>query len=126
MGVGTPINILENIARGVDMMDCVMPTRNARNGMLFTAHGTINIKNKKWENDFSPIDPAGYTYVDTYYTKAYLRHLFVAEEYLAKQIASIHNLGFYLWLVREARKHIIAGDFAQLKNQMVQQMNNRL
>lgn len=126
MGVGTPINILENIALGVDMMDCVMPTRNARNGMLFTAHGTINIKNKKWENDFSPIDPAGYTYVDTYYTKAYLRHLFVAEEYLAKQIASIHNLGFYLWLVREARKHIIAGDFAQWKNQMVQQMNNRL
>ncbi|MDO4881424.1 MAG: tRNA guanosine(34) transglycosylase Tgt [Capnocytophaga sp.] len=126
MGVGTPINILENIALGVDMMDCVMPTRNARNGMLFTAHGTINIKNKKWENDFSPIDPAGYTYVDTYYTKAYLRHLFVAEEYLAKQIASIHNLGFYLWLVREARKHIIAGDFAQWKAQMVRQMDNRL
>ena len=126
MGVGTPINILENIALGVDMFDCVMPTRNARNGMLFTAHGTINIKNKKWENDFSPIDENGYTFVDTYYTKAYLRHLFAAEESLGKQIASIHNLGFYLWLVREARKHILQGDFSQWKNQMVSQMNNRL
>jgi tRNA-guanine transglycosylase len=126
MGVGTPINILENIALGVDMFDCVMPTRNARNGMLFTAHGTINIKNKKWENDFSPIDENGYTFVDTYYTKAYLRHLFAAEESLGKQIASIHNLGFYLWLVREARKHILQGDFSQWKNQMVRQMNNRL
>ena len=126
MGVGTPINILENIALGVDMFDCVMPTRNARNGMLFTAHGTINIKNKKWENDFSPIDENGYTFVDTYYTKAYLRHLFAAEEFLGKQIASIHNLGFYLWLVREARKHILQGDFSQWKNQMVNQMNNRL
>ena len=126
MGVGTPINILENIALGVDMMDCVMPTRNARNGMLFTADGTINIKNKKWENDFSPIDENGYTFVDTYYTKAYLRHLFAAEESLGKQIASIHNLGFYLWLVREARKHILQGDFSQWKNQMVNQMNNRL
>ena len=126
MGVGTPINILENIALGVDMFDCVMPTRNARNGMLFTAHGTINIKNKKWENDFSPIDENGYTFVDTYYTKAYLRHLFAAEESLGKQIASIHNLGFYLWLVREARKHILQGDFSQWKNQMVCQMNNRL
>ncbi|WP_297972427.1 tRNA guanosine(34) transglycosylase Tgt [uncultured Capnocytophaga sp.] len=126
MGVGTPINILENIALGVDMFDCVMPTRNARNGMLFTAHGTINIKNKKWENDFSPIDENGYTFVDTYYTKAYLRHLFAAEEFLGKQIASIHNLGFYLWLVREARKHILQGDFSQWKNQMVSQMNNRL
>ena len=126
MGVGTPINILENIALGVDMFDCVMPTRNARNGMLFTAHGTINIKNKKWENDFSPIDENGYTFVDTYYTKAYLRHLFAAQESLGKQIASIHNLGFYLWLVREARKHILQGDFSQWKNQMVSQMNNRL
>ena len=126
MGVGTPINILENIALGVDMFDCVMPTRNARNGMLFTAHGTINIKNKKWENDFSPIDENGYTFVDTYYTKAYLRHLFAAEESLGKQIASIHNLGFYLWLVREARKHILQGDFSQWKKQMVNQMNNRL
>ena len=126
MGVGTPINILENIALGVDMFDCVMPTRNARNGMLFTAHGTINIKNKKWENDFSPIDENDYTFVDTYYTKAYLRHLFAAEESLGKQIATIHNLGFYLWLVREARKHILQGDFSQWKNQMVSQMNNRL
>jgi queuine tRNA-ribosyltransferase len=126
MGVGTPINILENIALGVDMFDCVMPTRNARNGMLFTEHGTINIKNKKWENDFSPIDKMNYTYVDTYYSKAYLRHLFAAKEYLAKQIATIHNLGFYLWLVREARKHILAGDFTDWKNIMVIQMNKRL
>ena len=126
MGVGTPINILENIALGIDMFDCVMPTRNARNGMLFTAYGTINIKNKKWENDFSPIDEMGITYVDTYYTKAYLRHLFASNELLGKQIASIHNLGFYLWLVREARKHILAGDFANWKNIMVNQMNNRL
>ena len=126
MGVGTPINILENIALGIDMFDCVMPTRNARNGMLFTAYGTINIKNKKWENNFSPIDEMGITYVDTYYTKAYLRHLFASNELLGKQIASIHNLGFYLWLVREARKHILAGDFANWKNIMVNQMNNRL
>ena len=126
MGVGTPINILENIALGVDMFDCVMPTRNARNGMLFTAHGTINIKNKKWENDFSPIDENGYTFVDTYYTKAYLRHLFATEEFLGKQIATLHNLGFYLWLVRQARKHILQGDFPEWKKQMVSQMNNRL
>lgn len=126
MGVGTPINILENIALGIDMFDCVMPTRNARNGMLFTAHGTINIKNKKWEADFSPIDEMGHTYVDTYYTKAYLRHLFAANEFLGKQIATIHNLGFYLWLVREARKHILAGDFREWKEKMVRQMDNRL
>ena len=126
MGVGTPINILENIALGIDMFDCVMPTRNARNGMLFTAHGTINIKNKKWEDDFSPIDPMGITFVDTEYSKAYLRHLFAANEYLGKQIATIHNLGFYLWLVREARKHIIAGDFRTWKDQMVKQMDKRL
>ena len=126
MGVGTPINILENIALGIDMFDCVMPTRNARNGMLFTAYGTINIKNKKWESDFSPVDEMNITYVDTYYTKAYLRHLFVANEYLGKQIATIHNLGFYLWLVREARKHILAGDFYEWKSQMVKQMDNRL
>lgn len=126
MGVGTPINILENIALGVDMFDCVMPTRNARNGMLFTAYGSINIKNKKWEDDFSPIDPMGITYVDTFYSKAYLRHLFVSNEMLGKQIATIHNLGFYLWLTREARKHILAGDFAEWKNKMVRQMNNRL
>lgn len=126
MGVGTPINILENIALGVDMMDCVMPTRNARNGMLFTSKGIINIKNKKWEDDFSPLDPDGHTYVDTYYTKAYLRHLFAANEFLGKQIASIHNLGFYLWLVREARRQIIAGTFSQWKTKIVNDMSNRL
>ncbi|MCH3882471.1 MULTISPECIES: tRNA guanosine(34) transglycosylase Tgt [Tenacibaculum] len=126
MGVGTPINILENIALGIDMFDCVMPTRNARNGMLFTAHGSINIKNKKWEQDFSPIDDMGITWVDTMYSKAYLRHLFVAKEMLGKQIASIHNLGFYVWLTREARKHIIAGDFREWKDKMVKQMDNRL
>jgi queuine tRNA-ribosyltransferase len=126
MGVGTPINILENIALGVDMFDCVMPTRNARNGMLFTANGTINIKNKKWEADFSPVDEMGITFVDTEYTKAYLRHLFAANEYLGKQIATIHNLGFYMWLVREARKHILAGDFKPWKEMMVKNMSQRL
>jgi queuine tRNA-ribosyltransferase len=126
MGVGTPINILENIALGIDMFDCVMPTRNARNGMLFTANGTINIKNKKWADDFSPIDEMALTYVDTEYTKAYLRHLFAANEYLGKQIATIHNLGFYMWLVREARKHIIAGDFRIWKEMMVKNMSQRL
>ena len=126
MGVGTPINILENIALGIDMFDCVMPTRNARNGMLFTANGTINIKNKKWEDDFSPVDEMGYTFVDTEYTKAYLRHLFAANEYLGKQIATIHNLGFYMWLVREARKHILAGDFRTWKEMMVKNMSQRL
>jgi len=126
MGVGTPINILENIALGIDMFDCVMPTRNARNGMLFTAHGTINIKNKKWENDFSALDAMGITFVDREYSKAYLRHLFAANEYLGKQIATIHNLGFYLWLVRQAREHIQAGDFTEWKTQMVKQMDKRL
>ncbi len=126
MGVGTPINILENIALGVDMFDCVMPTRNARNGMLFTSEGTINIKNAKWKNDFSPIDPMAITFVDTDYSKAYLRHLFAANEFLGKQIASIHNLGFYLWLVREARKHIIAGDFKLWKEMMIGKMGRRL
>ncbi|MBR9915673.1 MAG: tRNA guanosine(34) transglycosylase Tgt [Algicola sp.] len=126
MGVGTPINILENIALGVDMFDCVMPTRNARNGMLFTAHGTINIKNLKWADDFSPIDEMGITFVDTEYSKAYLRHLFTVNELLGKQIATIHNLGFYMWLVREARKHILAGDFRAWKEKMVKQMDNRL
>ncbi|MCR9183086.1 MAG: tRNA guanosine(34) transglycosylase Tgt [Flavobacteriaceae bacterium] len=126
MGVGTPINILENIALGIDMFDCVMPTRNARNGTLFTAHGTINIKNKKWEDDFSPLDEMGITFVDTEYSKAYLKHLFSVNELLGKQIATIHNLGFYLWLVREARKHILAGDFASWKNTMVKQMDKRL
>ncbi|GAB1858072.1 tRNA guanosine(34) transglycosylase Tgt [Flavobacteriaceae bacterium MHTCC 0001] len=126
MGVGTPINILENIALGIDMFDCVMPTRNARNGMLFTAHGTINIKNKKWEDDFSAIDDMGITFVDTEYSKAYLKHLFSVNELLGKQIATIHNLGFYLWLIREARKHILAGDFTEWKNKMVKQMDKRL
>jgi queuine tRNA-ribosyltransferase len=126
MGVGTPINILENIALGVDMFDCVMPTRNARNGMLFTAHGTINIKNLKWADDFSPVDEMGITFVDTDYTKAYLRHLFTVNERLGAQIATIHNLGFYMWLVREARKHILAGDFRIWKDMMVKQMDKRL
>ena len=126
MGVGTPINILENIALGIDMFDCVMPTRNGRNGMLFTAHGTINIKNKKWEDDFSAIDEMDITWVDTAYSKAYLRHLFTVNEMLGRQIATIHNLGFYLWLVREARKHILAGDFSSWKETMVKQMDKRL
>ena len=126
MGVGTPINLLENVALGVDMFDCVMPTRNARNGMLFTADGSINIKNKKWEDDFSVIDEAGYTFIDTDYSKAYLRHLFKVNEMLGKQIATIHNLGFYLWLMREARKRIIAGDFYSWKEQMVKKMDKRL
>jgi queuine tRNA-ribosyltransferase len=126
MGVGTPINLLENIALGVDMFDCVLPTRNARNGMLFTAEGTINIRNKKWENDFSPIDPAGYCFADLDYTKAYVRHLFTVNEMLGKQIATLHNLSFYLWLVREARKHILAGTFSTWKAKMVRQMEPRL
>jgi queuine tRNA-ribosyltransferase len=126
MGVGTPINLLENIALGVDMFDCVLPSRNARNGMLFTAEGTINIKNKKWENDFSPIDPAGYCFADLDYTKAYVRHLFTVNEMLGKQIATLHNLSFYLWLVREARKHILAGTFSTWKAKMIRQMEPRL
>ena len=126
MGVGTPINLLENIALGVDMFDCVMPTRNARNGMLFTANGRINIKNEKWKNDFSPIDIDNYSYVDTYYSKAYLRHLFTVKESVGRQIATIHNLAFYLWLVREARKHIINGTFLTWKKLMVKQMDNKL
>ena len=108
------------------MFDCVMPTRNARNGMLFTAHGTINIKNKKWADDFSPIDEMGMTWVDTEYSKAYLKHFFSVNELLGKQIATIHNLGFYLWLVREARKRILAGDFETWKTMMVAQMDKRL
>ena len=126
MGVGTPINLLENIALGVDMFDCVLPSRNARNGMLFTAEGTINIKNKKWENDFSPIDSSNYCYVDLDYSKAYLRHLFTVNEILGKQIATLHNLSFYIWLVREARKHILAGTFCNWKTKMVSQMKPRL
>ncbi len=126
MGVGTPVNILENIALGIDMFDCVMPTRNGRNGMLFTSEGIINIKNKKWEADFSVIDPMGITWVDTDYSKAYLRHLFTVNEMLGRQIATIHNLGFYLWLVREARKHILANTFADWKNMMVKKLDQRL
>lgn len=126
MGVGTPINLLENIALGVDMFDCVMPTRNARNGMLFTAHGRINIKNKKWENDFSQLDSAGYCFADLEYSKAYVRHLFTINEMLGKQIATIHNLSFYLWLVRESRKHILEGSFKTWKEKMVRNMKVRL
>ena len=126
MGVGTPNNILENITLGVDMFDCVMPTRNARNGMLFTSEGTINIKNKKWEKDFSPIDNSNYCFVDYEYSKAYLRHLFTVNEILGKQIATLHNLSFYLWLLREARKHILDGNFIDWKNLMCSKMNNRL
>ncbi len=126
MGVGTPTNILEAIDRGVDMMDCVMPTRNGRNGMLFTPEGTMNMRNLKWADDFSPLWPDGPTYVDTAYTKAYVRHLFIANEILAMQIASIHNLGFYLWLVGEARKHIIDGTFPTWKAEMVEKLNRRL
>ncbi|MDC3276674.1 tRNA guanosine(34) transglycosylase Tgt [Flavobacteriaceae bacterium] len=126
MGVGTPINLLENIALGVDMFDCVLPSRNGRNGMLFTAEGTINIRNKKWENDFSPIDPSGYCFVDLDYNKAYLRHLFSINEMLGKQIATLHNLSFYIWLVREARKHILAGSFTKWKTKMISQMQPRI
>ena len=126
MGVGTPINLLENIALGVDMFDCVLPTRNARNGMLFTADGTINIKNKKWENDYSVIDDKGYCFVDNEYSKAYLRHLFTVNEILGKQIATLHNLSFYLWLVRESRKQILEGSFGLWKEKMVRKMRVRL
>lgn len=126
MGVGTPANILEAIDRGVDMMDCVMPTRNGRNGMLFTRHGIMNMRNKKWADDFSPLQEDGPSYVDRVYSKAYLRHLFIADEILAMQIASIHNLAFYLWLVDEARNHILAGDFKPWKREMVECVTRRL
>jgi queuine tRNA-ribosyltransferase len=126
MGVGTPINILEAIDRGVDMFDCVMPTRNGRNGQIFTSEGTINLRNKKWEDDFSPLDPMGVSFVDHQYSKAYVHHLTVSKEMLAAQIASLHNVAFYLWLVGEARKHIIAGDFAQWKPMMVEKLGRRL
>ena len=126
MGVGTPQNILEAIERGVDMFDCVMPTRNGRNGMLFTSQGIMNMKNERWKNDFSPLDEFGTSYVDHTYSKAYLRHLFMSKELLAMQIASIHNLAFYLWLVGEARKHIQAGDFSTWKKGMVEQLARRL
>ncbi len=126
MGVGTPINILEGIERGVDMFDCVMPTRNGRNAQIFTKHGTINLRNKKWEFDFTPLDEEGTSYVDKTYTKAYVHHLFKAEELLALQIASIHNLAFYLWLVGEARNHIEAGDFSIWKAKMCEELGRRL
>lgn len=126
MGVGTPINILEGIERGVDMFDCVMPTRNGRNAMVFTRNGIMNMRNKKWENDFTPLDPGGPSYVDQLYTKAYVRHLFHAREMLGMQIASIHNLAFYLWLAGEARKHIIEGDFSTWKPIMVKRLGTRL
>ncbi len=126
MGVGTPANILEAIDRGVDMMDCVMPTRNGRNGMLFTRNGIMNMRNHKWADDFSPLDEGGPTYVDEVYSKAYVRHLFISNELLAMQIASIHNLGFYLWLVGEARKHIIESDFASWKRTMIENVTRRL
>ena len=126
MGVGTPMNILESIALGIDMLDCVMPTRNARHGLLFTQNGIINIRNEKWKNDFSPLDENGTAFVDTEYTKAYLRHLLVCNELLAAQIASIHNLAFYLWLVKEARMRIQDGTFMAWKNKMVVQMAQRL
>ena len=126
MGVGTPQNILESIALGVDMFDCVMPTRNARNGMLFTNRGMINMRNKKWADDLSPIDPEGTSFVDKAYTKAYLRHLFIAGEMLAAQIASEHNVAFYLNLVKQAREHIKAGDFLQWKNATVKRLETKI
>lgn len=126
MGVGTPANLLEAIERGVDMFDCVMPTRNGRNAMLFTSEGIMNMRNKKWEDDFSPIDPLGTAWCDTFYSRAYLHHLFKAQELLALEIGSIHNLAFYLWLVGEARKHIIAGDFSTWKPLMLRKVTQRL
>ena len=126
MGVGTPVNILEGIARGIDMFDCVMPSRNGRNGMLFTSEGMINIRNKKWADDLSPIDENGASFVDTIYSKAYLRHLFVSGEMLGPQIASLHNLAFYLWLVEQSRQHIAAGDFTTWKNSMVKKLETKL
>ncbi|MEG1762068.1 MAG: tRNA guanosine(34) transglycosylase Tgt [Bacteroidales bacterium] len=126
MGVGTPANILEGIAMGIDMFDCVMPTRNGRNGMLFTKEGIMNMKNEKWKTDFSPIELNGASFVDVQYSKAYLRHLFQSKEILAPMIASLHNLAFYLWLVTEARQHIVAGDFVSWKNKMLKQLMTRL
>ena len=126
MGVGTPVNILEGIDRGIDMFDCVMPTRNGRNGMLFTQKGIMNMRNKKWADDFSPVDPDGTSFVDHHYSRAFLRHLVISGEMLGAQIASQHNLAFYLWLVGEARKHILDNTFADWKAQMVQQLCVRL
>jgi queuine tRNA-ribosyltransferase len=126
MGVGTPENLLESVALGIDMFDCVMPTRNARNGWLFTRNGIVNLMNGKWRDDFSPLDPDGTSYVDTFYSKAYVRHLHHSREILGPQISSIHNLAFYVWLMQEARKHIIEGDFASWKKDMVKRVTNRL
>ena len=126
MGVGTPWNLLEGISRGVDMFDCVMPTRNGRNGMIFTTQGVINIRNKKWATDFSPIDPGLPAELSQYYTKAYLRHLFIADEILGLQLASIQNLSFYLWLVKEARKQILSGQFTSWKSTILPQIKERL
>jgi len=126
MGVGTPSNLLENIALGVDMFDCVMPTRNARNGMLFTSEGTINMKNKKWADDYSALDPNGTSFVDKNYTKSYVRHLFISNEMLAKQIATLHNIRFYLWLMEQAQKQLESGTFNKWKNQMVKKLDIRL
>ena len=126
MGVGTPANLLEAIERGVDMFDCIMPTRNGRNGQVFTKEGIMNMRNKQWENDFSPLEENGASAIDTQYSKAYLRHLFIADEILALQIASVHNLAFYIWLVKEARKHIIAGDFTSWKASMIQRIQKRI
>jgi len=126
MGVGTPVNLLEGIERGIDMFDCVMPTRNARNGMLFTSEGTMNMRNKKWEDDYSPLDLNGTTFVDSFYSKAYLRHLVISGEILAAQIASIHNLGFYVNLMKEARQQIKNGTFGSWKKEMVAKLNQRL
>ncbi len=126
MGVGTPENLLESVALGIDMFDCVMPTRNGRNGWLFTRNGVVNLMNSKWRDDFSPLDPDGTSYVDTYYSKAYVRHLHHSREILGPQISSIHNLAFYVWLMQEARKHILEGDFATWKKDMVKRVTNRL
>ena len=126
MGVGTPANLLEAIERGVDMFDCIMPTRNGRNGQIFTKNGILNMRNKKWAEDFSPIEEDGASFVDTLYTKAYLRHLFIVDEILALQIASIHNLAFYLWLVGEARQHILAGDFTIWKKSIIENISRRI
>jgi queuine tRNA-ribosyltransferase len=126
MGVGTPANILENISLGIDMFDCVMPTRNGRNGQIFTSEGILNLRNKKWENVHEPLDPNGTSFVDSQYTKAYVRHLIHSKESLGAQIASLHNIRFYLWLVEQAREHIIAGDFASWKNQILPKLEQRL
>jgi queuine tRNA-ribosyltransferase len=126
MGVGTPVNILENIELGVDLFDCVLPTRNARHGLLYTMNGIINIRNEKWKNDFSELDESGTSFVDKAYSKAYLRHLMHTEEILGAQIASIHNLAFYLWLMEESRKQIISGNFSDWKKTMVTNLNRRL